>query len=484
MVDSRIMTVLAGKREQMPEFVTTNPATGAPIERFTYMAADEIDAHLDAARQAFLQWRRESFATRGTLLRAVASALRENLETLACAAVREMGKPIVQARAEVEKCAWCCEFFAENGASLLDDRAVESNATQSYVAFRPLGVLFAIMPWNFPYWQVFRAAAPAIMAGNTVVLKHADNTTRCALEIQRIFEQAGAPNGLFRTLLIDHDDADARIADPRIAAVTLTGSERAGIAVASAAGNALKKCVLELGGSDPFIVLADADVDLAVEVAVKARFQNNGQSCIAAKRFIVEDRIYDRFVTHFAEAAAAQRIGDPMNEQTQIGPLARADLREGLYKQVTSTVVDGARIVAGGRPVEGNGFFFQPTVVADVAPGAAMFSEETFGPAAAVIRARDDDHALELANDSTFGLGANIWTRDVGHAARMAALVESGMVYINGMVASDPRLPFGGVKRSGYGRELSSFGIHEFVNVQTVWIGPESKERKISSPAE
>ena len=478
------MTAQAQERKHMPQFVTIDPATGAELERFTYMAPEEIDAHLDAARAAFTGWRREDIAGRATLLRSLARTLRRETHALAQTAVREMGKPIVQARAEVEKCAWTCEFFADNAESLLAARVVDSNAAQSYVAFRPLGVIFAIMPWNFPYWQVFRAAAPALMAGNAMVLKHADNTTRCALEIERIFKQAGAPAGLFRTLLIGHDDADARIADERIAAVTLTGSERAGIAVGSAAGGALKKCVLELGGSDPFIVLADADVDLAVDFAVKARFQNNGQSCIAAKRFIVEDRVYDRFVSHFAQAASAQRIGNPMDEQTQIGPCARADLRDGLYKQVTDTVVDGGRIVAGGRPVDGPGFFFEPTVVADVTPGSAMFAQETFGPAAAVIRARDDDHALELANDSPFGLGANIWTRDISHAERMAAQTEAGMVFVNGMVASDPRLPFGGVKRSGYGRELSSFGIHEFVNIQTVWIGPAQENGKTSSPAE
>jgi len=332
------------------------------------------------------------------------------------------------------------------------------------------------MPWNFPYWQVFRAAAPALMAGNTVVLKHADSTTRCALEIERIFTEAGAPDGLFSTLLIENETADERISDERIAAVTLTGSERAGVAVASAAGSALKKCVLELGGSDPFIVLADADVGLAVEFAVKARFQNNGQSCIAAKRFIVEDGLYDRFVRGFAQAAAAQRVGNPMDAETQLGPCARRDLRDALERQVTQSVARGARIVTGGKPIAGNGFFFEPAIVADVGKGMPMFEEETFGPAAAVTRARDEAHAIDLANDSTFGLGANIWTGDVDRAKRMAAQIESGMVFINGMVASDPRLPFGGVKRSGYGRELSEFGIHEFVNIQTVWIGPERND--------
>ena len=468
----------------MTDILTINPATGAELERFSYMPAAEIDAHLDAARSAYAHWRRESIEDRANVIRAVAAKLRGESERLAEVAVREMGKPIVQARAEVEKCAWACEFFAEHSAAFLTDRHVETAATVSYVAHRPLGVIFAIMPWNFPYWQVFRAAAPALMAGNTMLLKHADNTTRCALEMQRLFDEAGAPAGLFRTLLIANEDADARIADERIAAVTLTGSERAGVAVGSAAGAALKKSVLELGGSDPFIVLADAEIELAVEYAVKARFQNNGQSCIAAKRFIVEDAVYDRFLRRFAEAAGAQRVGDPMNEATQLGPCARGDLRDALARQITETVVDGGRILTGGRAVDGAGFYFEPTVVADVAPTAPMFSEETFGPAAAVIRARDDDHALELANASHFGLGANIWTRSLDHARRMAALVESGSVFINGMVASDPRLPFGGVKRSGYGRELSSFGIHEFVNIQTVWIGPERTAESASAPAE
>jgi succinate-semialdehyde dehydrogenase/glutarate-semialdehyde dehydrogenase len=463
--------------------VTVNPATGAEIERFDYMSAEEIDSRLDGAHAAFLAWRRRPLEPRITLLHALETALRRNSETLAQTATREMGKPIVQARSEVEKCAWCCKYFAERAAQMLADRPAKIDGARAYVAFRPLGVIFAIMPWNFPYWQVFRAAVPAIVAGNAIVLKHADSTTRCALEIERIFREAGAPEQLFQTLLIDHDDADARIADERIAAVTLTGSERAGVAVGGAAGKALKKSVLELGGSDAFIVLADADIDLAIDYAVRSRFQNNGQSCIAAKRFIIEEPIYERFLRRFADAAAAQRVGDPSDEQTQIGPMARADLRDGLYRQITDSVVDGARILTGGSPIERAGFYFAPTVVADVDESSPMFREETFGPAAAVIRARDDEHALELANRTPYGLGATIWTRDDAHAARMAAQIEAGLVFVNGMVASDPRLPFGGVKRSGYGRELSELGLHEFVNAQTVWIAQtQSTEQQI--PAE
>jgi acyl-CoA reductase-like NAD-dependent aldehyde dehydrogenase len=453
--------------------VTIDPSTGAEIERFAYMNADEIDARLDAAVAAFRAWRRRPVGERTQLLSSLAAALRRCRDALARAAVREMGKPIAQARAEVEKCAWCCEYFAQNAQSMLAEREVHVEGARTFVALRPLGVILAIMPWNFPFWQVFRAAVPAIAAGNAVVLKHADGTTRCGLEIERIFSEAGAPAHLFQTLLIENEQADARIADERIAAVTLTGSERAGVAVGSAAGKALKKSVLELGGSDPFIVLADADIDLAVEFAVKSRFQNNGESCIAAKRFIVERSVYDRFLKHFAQAAAEQTVGDPMDDRTQIGPLARADLRDTLHAQVTESVVDGARIITGGKPLDRAGFFFEPTVVADVNPRARMFSEETFGPAAAVVSAQDDEHALELANATAFGLGANIWTRDIAHAARMAAAIEAGMVSVNGMVASDPRLPFGGVKRSGYGRELSEFGLHEFVNAQAVWIAQE-----------
>ncbi len=354
---------------------------------------------------------------------------------------------------------------------MLQAQDAPSTAARSYVAFRPLGALLAIMPWNFPFWQVFRAVAPALMAGNVLLLKHAANTTRCALEIERVLTEAGAPPGCFGVLLVSGEKADDLIGDPRIAAVTLTGSERAGVAVARAAGDALKKCVLELGGSDPFVVFADADVQAAATTAVKARFQNNGESCIAAKRFIVEDPVYDEFLERFGALAGAQIVGNPMEEHVQIGPCARADLRDTVGEQVRETLARGGRLVTGGKAGAGPGFFYEPTVVADVVAGMRMFDEEVFGPAAAVIRARDRDDAVALANQSAYGLGSSLWTRDVAAAEVFAAKIEAGAVFINGMVASDPRLPFGGVKKSGYGRELSTFGIHEFVNIQTVWIG-------------
>jgi acyl-CoA reductase-like NAD-dependent aldehyde dehydrogenase len=451
---------------------TINPATGEVIERIALMDGPQIEVKLAEAARGALRWAREDFPGRGSLLRAVAARFRLERDQLATTAVREMGKPLAQARAEIDKCAWALEYFAEHGEALLCAQATPSSAARSYVAFRPLGVLLAIMPWNFPYWQVIRAAAPALMAGNVVLLKHATNTTRCALEIERVFNETGAPEGCFATLLIPGKEMGKIVADARVAAVTLTGSEDAGVSVARTAGENLKKCVLELGGSDAFVILADADIGAAAKTAVTARFQNNGESCIAAKRFIVEDSVYDDFLLRFAELSAAQIVGDPMEERVQLGPCARDDLRKGVDEQVSGTVESGARLVTGGRSIDRAGFFYEPTVVAGVLPGMRMFDEEVFGPAAAVVRANDLEHALELANASRFGLGANLWTRDIALAEELAGRIEAGNVYINGMVASDPRLPFGGVKKSGYGRELSSFGIHEFVNIQTVWIGP------------
>ncbi len=449
---------------------TIDPTTEEVLERIPRMDAAQIDAKLAQAVRATREWSAATLEERAVVMRAIARRLRAESDILAATAVREMGKPIVQARAEVEKCAWSLEYFAEHGAAMLGPQIAPSNASRSYVAFRPLGVLLAIMPWNFPYWQVFRAAAPALMAGNTMLLKHAANTTRCALEIERVVRDSGAPEGVFGTLLASGETIDELVADPRIAAVTLTGSERAGVAVARAAGEALKKCVLELGGSDPFVVLSDADLEDAARTAVTARFQNNGESCIAAKRFIVEEAAYDDFLARFAERTREQIVGNPMEERVQIGPCARSDLRQTVHEQVSSTVETGARLVLGGKPGGTKGYFYEPTIVADVTPGMRMFDEEVFGPAAAVVRAKDREDALRLANASSFGLGSSVWTRDVAAAESFAARVEAGAVFVNGMVASDPRLPFGGVKKSGYGRELSAFGIHEFVNIQTVWI--------------
>ncbi|MGH2516344.1 MAG: NAD-dependent succinate-semialdehyde dehydrogenase [Ktedonobacterales bacterium] len=449
-----------------------NPATGETLEILTPFTSEQIHATLDAAHAAFRAWRNTSFAERSAHLHAVATHLRDAKTELARTATFEMGKPIVEAEAEVEKCAWNCDYYADNAARFLADETVESGASESYVSYVPLGVVLAVMPWNFPYWQVFRFAAPALMAGNTAVLKHSSNVSRVALEIERVFRESGLPDGAFRTLLISGAEAEKLIADPRIAAVTLTGSDAAGVAVASASGRALKKSVLELGGSDAFIVLEDADLEGAAQIATRARFQNTGQSCIAAKRFIVVEAVAGAFERAFVAEASKLRVGDPLDRQTQIGPLARADLRDALADHVRRSVAMGAEVLLGGESLPGDGYFFAPTVLGSVTPEMPVFREETFGPVAAVIRARDADHAVALANDSQFGLGGNLWTRDIERGKALARRIESGNVFINGMTASDPRLPFGGVKRSGYGRELSWFGIREFVNIQTVWIGP------------
>ena len=463
---------------------TINPTTGEVLETFEPYSEQQVNQALDQARQAFLHWRTISFAERGKYLRSVAGHLRDHKTELARIAVLEMGKSITEAEAEVEKCAWNCDFFAENAEGFLKEEKVASNASESYVAFRPLGVVLAIMPWNFPYWQVFRFAAPALMAGNTSVLKHASNVSRVALEIERIFQEAGLPQGVLRTVLVPGSETGKLIEDPRIAAVTLTGSEAAGIEVAATSGHVLKKTVLELGGSDPFIVLEDADLDEAAQVAVTARFQNNAQSCIAAKRFIVVDSVADAFEQKFVANTAKLKVGDPLEYDTRIGPLARKDLRETLDQQVQQSIQQGARVLIGGKAREGKGYFYEPTILTNVTPQMSVFTDETFGPVAAVIRARDAEHALELANDSKFGLSSNLWTRNIERARELAARVEAGGVFINGMTASDPRLPFGGVKRSGYGRELSSFGIQEFVNVQTVWIGPKVENPPTKGPSE
>ncbi|MGZ3664839.1 MAG: NAD-dependent succinate-semialdehyde dehydrogenase [Ktedonobacterales bacterium] len=449
-----------------------NPATGELIETFEPYTQAQIDEALDQARHAYLQLREQRYAERAASMRRVAAYLREHKAELARIATLEMGKSIGEAEAEVEKCAWNCEFYADNAENFLADEPVETNATSSYVSFVPLGVVLAVMPWNYPFWQVFRFAAPALMAGNTAVLKHASNVSGCALAIERIFRESGFPEGSLRTVLVPGSEVDRLIADPRIAAVTLTGSEPAGVSVATASGHALKKTVLELGGSDAFIVLEDADLDGAAQTAARARFQNAGQSCIAAKRFIVVEAVADAFEQKFVEAASAIRVSDSLDHATQMGPMSRADLRDALDRQVRESVAQGAQVALGGKPMDGPGAFYPPTILTHVTPQMPVFREETFGPVAAVIRARDTEHAIALANDSIFGLGGNLWTQDIARGRQLARRIESGAVFINGMTASDPRLPFGGVKHSGYGRELSSFGIREFVNVQTVWIGP------------
>lgn len=465
-----------------------NPATGEVIESFEPFTDEQIDQTLTHARAAFRQWRGTSFAERATLMRAIAKTLRAQRAELARHITEEMGKPIAEAEAEVDKCAWNCEFYADNAESFLANESAPSTASQSYVAFRPLGVVLAVMPWNYPLWQVFRFVAPGLMAGNTGVLKHASNVTRSALEIERVIEEAaasvGAPAHLFQTVITPGSKVERLIKDPRIAAVTLTGSDPAGVSVATAAGSVLKKCVLELGGSDAFIVLEDADLDAAAQTAARARFQNTGQSCIAAKRFIVVESVADVFERKFADAAAALKVGDPMDRSNQVGAMARADLRDDLERQVRASVAAGAKVLTGGEPLPGRGVFYAPTVLSNVTTDMSVFREETFGPVAAVIRARDEAHAIELANDSDFGLGGAVWTRDTSRGERVAANVESGAMFVNGMTASDPRLPFGGVKRSGYGRELSSYGIREFVNIQTVWIGPAVAAPPVSAAAE
>jgi len=449
-----------------------NPATEEVLRTFEPYSKEQVDEALEQAHNAFLSWRETSFAERASYIRRVAAYMRANKNELARIATLEMGKPITEAEAEVEKCAWNCDFYAENAEKFLADEIVSTNATESYVAFRPLGVVLALMPWNFPYWQVLRFAAPALMAGNTTVLKHASNVSMAALEIEHIFRECGFPAGVFRTMLVPGAQTGRLIEDGRIAAITLTGSDLAGVAVASTAGRVLKKTVLELGGSDAFIVLADADLDGAAQMAVRARYQNTGQSCIAAKRFIVVESVAEEFERKFVEAASKLRVGDPLNRETQVGPMARGDLRDTLEQQVQASLKMGARVLLGGKPMQGKGYFYEPTILTNVTPDMPVFREETFGPVAVVIRARDTDHAIELANDSQFGLGGNLWTRDIAQARQIARRLESGGVFINGMTASDPRLPFGGIKRSGYGRELSIFGIREFVNIQTVWIGP------------
>ena len=466
------------------QITAVNPATEEVIASFDAFGPDEVEMALAEAHNAYLGWRERPIGERATPMRALAKLLRERADRYARLITLEMGKPIAEAKAEIEKCAFGADQFAENAARYLADEEIKANGRRSIVAFQPLGVVLAVMPWNFPFWQVVRFAAPAFMAGNAGLLKHASNVPQCALALEEAFRDAGFPQGLLRTVLVSGSAIEPIIADDRIRAVTLTGSSDTGSRIAELAGRAIKKSVLELGGSDPYIVLADADLEAAATTAVRARNQNGGQSCIAAKRFIVVESVAAEFERRFAKGVEDLAVGDPMDPNTKVGPLARRDLRDTLERQVDASVRAGARALTGGERLSGKGYFFRPTVLAGVTPDMPAFREETFGPVAAVVRVRDADEAVRVGNDSAYGLGASIWTRDERLGERLARRVESGSVFINGMVASDPRLPFGGVKRSGYGRELSAFGAREFTNIQTIWIGPAEAPQPTSKPAE
>jgi succinate-semialdehyde dehydrogenase/glutarate-semialdehyde dehydrogenase len=447
---------------------TINPATGKTIQSFQPHTPARVNECLDRAVAAYRKHRLTSFSERATRLREAAALLDAECRDLGRLMTLEMGKPYKAAIAEAEKCATACRYYAENAGRFLADEPVKMEGGTAWVAFQPIGVVLAVMPWNFPFWQVFRFAAPALMAGNVGVLKHASNVPQCALAIEDIFRRAGFIDGAFQTLLVGSEAVEGLIADPRVAAVTLTGSEGAGRSVGGAAGRNLKKSVLELGGSDPFVVMPSADLEAAVSTAVTARMINNGQSCIAAKRFIVHKKGYDEFLEKFVARVSALRVGDPMDEKTELGPLATAAIRDGLDAQVKASVAQGARVLTGGKSLEREGWFYAPTVLADIPPDASAARDELFGPVATVFKARDLTNAIEIANGTSFGLGASAWTRDSAERDRFIAEIESGLLFINGMVASDSRLPFGGVKNSGFGRELGEFGIREFVNIKTV----------------
>jgi succinate-semialdehyde dehydrogenase/glutarate-semialdehyde dehydrogenase len=457
---------------------TVNPATGETLRTFEPLTDAQIEEKLERAAGAFREYRRTPFDERARMMTRAAEILEAEKDTFGHLMTTEMGKPIKAAREEAAKCAWVCRHYAETAEKFLADEVVETDAALSFVRYQPLGPVLAVMPWNFPFWQVFRFAAPALMAGNVGLLKHASNVPQCALAIEELLRRAGFPEGAFQTLLIESDRVRRVLDDPRVVAATLTGSEPAGSSVAGEAGKRIKKTVLELGGSDPFIVMPSADLDEAVKTAVKARAINNGQSCIAAKRFIVAGEVYDEFERRFVRGMEALKVGDPFDEATDIGPLATADILDTLEEQVRRTVAAGARVLTGGKRLERPGNFYAPTVLAGVPKDSPAYREELFGPVASLFRVRDAEEAVRLANDTTFGLASSAWTRDEPERARFIEEVEAGLVFINGMVASDPRLPFGGVKRSGYGRELSAHGIREFVNIKTVWIKDGAGHRR------
>ncbi|MDP8963005.1 MAG: NAD-dependent succinate-semialdehyde dehydrogenase [Cyanobacteriota bacterium] len=450
---------------------TINPATGETIKTFEPLDGESIEIKLALSQQTFEKYRKTPIAQRGQWLIKAAEILEQDKVSFGKIMTIEMGKPIKSAIAEVEKCALVCRYYAEHAEEFLADVSASTDASKSFVRYQPLGVILAVMPWNFPFWQVFRFAAPALMAGNVGLLKHASNVPQCALAIEEIITKAGFPEGAFQTLLIGADRVEALINDPRVKAATLTGSEAAGVALGSAAGKQLKKTVLELGGSDPFIVLASADLEAAVSTAVAARMLNNGQSCIAAKRFIVEDAIADEFERRFLEKFQTLKIGDPMDENTDVGPLATPGILKDLDQLVQACIEKGSKVLTGGHPIsDRTGNFYPPTILTDFPAGTPADEEEFFGPVALLFRVPDIDTAIKLANATPFGLGASAWTTDEEQAQRLIDELEAGAVFINGLVKSDPRLPFGGIKRSGYGRELGIQGIHEFVNIKTVWV--------------
>jgi succinate-semialdehyde dehydrogenase / glutarate-semialdehyde dehydrogenase len=460
---------------------TVNPATGKTLRTFSPLTDDELEARLQCAADAFHRHRRTSFADRRRMMLEAAKILDAEKDTFGRLMVTEMGKPLKAAVEEAAKCALGCRYYADNAERFLADEVIETSASKSWVAYQPIGPVLAIMPWNFPFWQVFRFAAPALMAGNVGLLKHASNVPQCALAIEEIFRRAGFAEGCFQALLVETGQVQAIIEDPRVAAVTLTGSTGAGSHVASAAGKVIKKSVLELGGSDPFIVMPSADLDAAVTTAVKARAINNGQSCIAAKRFIVAEPIADEFERRYVAGFEALRVGDPMDPATDIGPLATEAQVRTIAGQVERSVAAGARVLTGGKRLERPGYWYAPTVLAGVTPESPAYHDEVFGPVAMLFRVRTVEEAIRLANDTPFGLGASAWTDDAGERARFVDEIEAGMVFINAMVASDPRVPFGGVKQSGYGRELSWQGIREFVNAKTVWVNEGPAPRPAES---
>jgi succinate-semialdehyde dehydrogenase / glutarate-semialdehyde dehydrogenase len=449
---------------------SVNPASGKVEKEFTEHTPTQVESIIEDAHLDFLEWRSKDYRHRSRLMKNAASILREKKNDYGKILTMEMGKTITQAIAEVEKCAWVCDYYADNVEKILSKELISTDASESYVQFDPLGIVLAVMPWNFPFWQVFRFAAPALMAGNVGLLKHASNVPMSALAIEEVFHLAGFPQNVFRALLINSSMVESVINNPKIVAATLTGSEPAGKKVAKTCGKVLKKSVMELGGSDPFIVLEDANIDEAVKTAVIARLINNGQSCIAAKRFIVVEKVYDEFEKKFVEAMTKIKVGNPMDSATELGPMAREDLLFELDEQVKISVIKGAQILCGGKRINCEGYFYEPTILANVFPGMPAYDEELFGPVASLIKAKDEADSIRIANDSQFGLGASLWTNNISLAKELANKIESGSVFINGMVKSDPRLPFGGIKTSGYGRELSHYGIKEFVNIKTVWI--------------